>query len=111
MSIEQMLSSVLQQLDVIASQNTALVSKNDELNTRLNDLLAALPVAEKSLLVGVGEAAEMLGISPSTLHRWHEAGEMPPNKSKGKHLRYARTDIERLVNVRRGRPSKHSNAA
>ncbi len=48
-------------------------------------------------LVGIGEAAEMLGVSKGTLREWDRDGTLVPVKTMGNHRRYKMTDIERLL--------------
>lgn len=71
-------------------------------------LLVISRMNEKPLpvLVGTAEAAQMLDISANTLRLWYQEGKMPPNKGKGKHLKFERTAIIRLVTVRKGRRGK-----
>lgn len=40
------------------------------------------------------EAAEYLGISPNTLHRWRWSGDGPRYRKFGRCVRYARTDLD-----------------
>jgi excisionase family DNA binding protein len=46
--------------------------------------------------VTTGEAAEILGVSRSTIVRYVEAGILPARKLPGGHLRIRREDVERL---------------
>ena len=39
-------------------------------------------------LISIGEAAEMLGVSISTLRRWDENGRFPAIESQGGHRRF-----------------------
>jgi predicted site-specific integrase-resolvase len=39
--------------------------------------------------VGIGEAAEVLGVSVTTLRRWDKAGRLKPEKTPSGHRRYA----------------------
>lgn len=45
-------------------------------------------------LLSIGDAAEMLGISISTLRRWDESGRFPAKETQGGHRRYSRPQIE-----------------
>ena len=45
-------------------------------------------------LISIGEAAEMLGVSISTLRRWDENGRFPAIESQGGHRRYSKSQIE-----------------
>jgi putative resolvase len=47
-------------------------------------------------LVAVGEAAEMLGVSKSTLREWDREGTLVPVKTVGNHRRYKVSDIDRI---------------
>lgn len=45
-------------------------------------------------LISIGEAAEMLGVSISTLRRWDENGRFPAIESQGGHRRYSKSQVE-----------------
>ena len=45
-------------------------------------------------LISIGEAAELLGVSISTLRRWDESGRFPAIESRGGHRRYSKSQIE-----------------
>ncbi|TMD10117.1 MAG: MerR family DNA-binding transcriptional regulator, partial [Chloroflexi bacterium] len=36
---------------------------------------------------GMGQAAELLGVSPDTVRRWTDAGRLPTVRSRGGHRR------------------------
>jgi excisionase family DNA binding protein len=44
-----------------------------------------------------GEVAEVLQVSPKTVTRWAKEGKLASRRTLGGHRRYARTDIEDLV--------------
>ena len=41
--------------------------------------------------LNLGEAAEILGVHPSTLRAWADHGEIPAHRTPGKHRRFRRT--------------------
>lgn len=56
--------------------------------------------------LGLGEASRLLGVTPGTLRRWSDSGQVPAFTTPGGHRRYRRTALERLVpGERAGRPS------
>lgn len=60
---------------------------------------------KKSEVVSTGEAAEMLGVSVHTIREWHNEDKMPKNVGQGKHIKYMRSDIERMIKPpKKGRP-------
>jgi excisionase family DNA binding protein len=65
-----------------------------------------LPQASNSPWLGLGEASRLLGITPATLRRWSDQGEIPTFVTPGGHRRFPRTLIEGMVpRVRARRPS------
>lgn len=54
--------------------------------------------------LNLGEAAEMLGVHPSTLRTWADHGEIPAHRTPGRHRRFKRSDIEAWAVVRREAP-------
>jgi excisionase family DNA binding protein len=55
---------------------------------------------DKSAFLSLREASDMLGVHPSTLRRWADAGEIPVSITPGGHRRFARADIEQFNNNR-----------
>jgi excisionase family DNA binding protein len=45
-------------------------------------------------LMNIGEAAERLGISPTTLRRWEQSGKLIPERTQGNQRRYRLSQIE-----------------
>jgi excisionase family DNA binding protein len=43
------------------------------------------------------DASEMLGVTPSTLRRWGDAGRVPMKRTLGGHRRFARAEIARVA--------------
>ncbi|MDP3988932.1 MAG: helix-turn-helix domain-containing protein [bacterium] len=53
-------------------------------------------MAQKNEFLSIGEAARYLGVSITTLRRWHKAGSFPATfVSPGKRLYYSNTDLKR----------------
>jgi excisionase family DNA binding protein len=44
--------------------------------------------------LGLGAAAQILGIHPSTLRGWADKGEVPSHRTPGGHRRFKRTELE-----------------
>lgn len=49
---------------------------------------------EEKELIPIGDSAEMLGVSITTLRRWDESGRFPATKSVGGHRMYSKTKVE-----------------
>lgn len=45
-------------------------------------------------LISISEAAERLGVSPTTLRRWEESGKLIPERTQGNQRRYRLSQIE-----------------
>ncbi len=55
--------------------------------------------------ISIREASAMLGVSPATLRRWAEAGDIPTFTTPGGHRRFSRTALAaRLPRARAARP-------
>ncbi|MGH7763572.1 MAG: MerR family transcriptional regulator [Candidatus Dormibacteraceae bacterium] len=55
--------------------------------------------------LSLGEASRWLGITPATLRRWTDQGDVPAFVTPGGHRRFARTAIEALVPQHAARPA------
>jgi excisionase family DNA binding protein len=53
--------------------------------------------ASKSAYLLPSEVAEVLQVSPKTVTRWAKEGKLASRRTLGGHRRYARADIELLV--------------
>jgi molybdopterin-binding protein len=51
--------------------------------------------------IRLGEAAEILGVSPDTVRRWSDEGLLPAERSRGGQRLVRRTDVARLLADRR----------
>jgi len=51
--------------------------------------------------LGLKDAAERLGIHPTTLRRWADSGEIPALLTPGGHRRFSVSDLERFADERR----------
>jgi excisionase family DNA binding protein len=58
-------------------------------------------MSEKSDWLSLREAALRLGVHPTTLRRWADAGEIPVMLTPGGHRRFAVSDLERFAEERR----------
>jgi len=62
--------------------------------------------SDRSPWLSLGEASRLLGITPATLRRWADSGEVPTFVTPGGHRRFPRTVIEGLMpRLRRRRPA------
>lgn len=52
--------------------------------------------ADPQPLLSLRDASALLGVHPSTLRRWADAGEVPVTITPGGHRRFARADLERF---------------
>jgi len=51
-----------------------------------------MPESEKWL--NLSQAAELLGVHPSTVRLWSDKGQLPVHRTQGKHRRYRRSEVE-----------------
>lgn len=51
--------------------------------------------------LNLSEAAELLGVHPSTLRTWADRGDLPAHRTPGKHRRFRRADVEAWAAARR----------
>lgn len=51
--------------------------------------------------IRLGEAAEILGVSPDTVRRWSDSGRLPAQRSAGGQRLVSRADVARLLSERR----------
>jgi excisionase family DNA binding protein len=51
-------------------------------------------MAEHDEWVSLGEAAEILGVHPSTVRHWADSGDLPSQRTPGGHRRFRRRDLE-----------------
>jgi excisionase family DNA binding protein len=49
--------------------------------------------------ISLQEASDLLGVAPSTLRRWGDAGQVPMKRTMGGHRRFPRTAIARMVSA------------
>src|SRR5919197_5078158 len=59
--------------------------------------LSAGAAIDASALLSVSQAAQRLGVSPSTIWRWIEAGRLPAYRIGPKKIRVRREDLEQMV--------------
>jgi excisionase family DNA binding protein len=61
-------------------------------------------------LLSVGEAAEFLGVSTSSLRKWSDQGLVPMYRTPGGQRRYSRADLQRFIESMRESPPGPSPA-
>jgi DNA-binding transcriptional MerR regulator/quercetin dioxygenase-like cupin family protein len=59
----------------------------------------------------IGEAAKLLGISPSSLRNWERMGLLTPVRSQGSYRLYSQEELRRLQKIKYLRRTKHVNPA
>lgn len=52
--------------------------------------------------LSLGEAAQVLGVHPSTLRSWSDQGILPVHRTQGGHRRYLRSELEVWVQSQKG---------
>ncbi len=50
--------------------------------------------------VSLGEAAEILGVHPTTVRSWADSGELPSKRTPGGHRRFRRQDLDQWITRR-----------
>jgi excisionase family DNA binding protein len=48
-------------------------------------------------LITTGTAAELLGVSPQTVRRWADSGDLPSVRTPGNQRRFRRAAVEALL--------------
>ena len=61
--------------------------------------------------IRLGEAAEILGVSPDTVRRWSDDGQLPAERSPGGQRLVRRADVARLLSDRRRSGQERPNVA
>jgi excisionase family DNA binding protein len=51
--------------------------------------------------ISLGEAADVLGVHPSTVRHWADSGDLPSQRTPGGHRRFRRRDLEQWVTRQR----------
>ena len=51
--------------------------------------------------LSIAEAAELLGVHPSTVRQWSDKGALPVHRTQGGHRRYKRSEVELWVQTAR----------
>ena len=60
-----------------------------------------LPAGAPRDWLSLGPASRIVGVDPDTLRRWADAGRVRAFATPGGHRRFSRSDLERLVSIRR----------
>lgn len=61
---------------------------------------------QRSEWVGLGEAAEILGVHPTTVRAWADKGELPSRRTPGGHRRFRRSDLEQWERAPTSEPAE-----
>lgn len=70
--------------------------------------LKGLAIMEKGDWLGLSEAAELLGVHPSTVRSWADEGKIPVHRTAGGHRRFRRSEIERWTSTHHTVPSSEA---
>jgi excisionase family DNA binding protein len=54
---------------------------------------------DQSDWVGLGEAAEILGVHPTTVRHWADSGDLPSQRTPGGHRRFRRRDLHQWATM------------
>ncbi len=57
-------------------------------------------MTDQSDWVSLGEAADILGVHPTTVRHWADSGELPSQRTPGGHRRFRRSDLAQWASVR-----------
>ncbi len=55
--------------------------------------------------LSLSEAAELLGVHPSTVRQWSDKGALPVHRTQGGHRRYKRSEVELWAQTARTQPT------
>lgn len=61
---------------------------------------------QKEAWVGLGEAAKMLGVHPSTIRAWANKGDLPSRRTPGGHRRFRLRDLEQWESAPPSEPAE-----
>src|SRR6185436_19928364 len=70
-------------------------------STSLGSFETGMDMVDSDDWLNLGEAAEKLGVHPSTLRAWADRGEIASHRTAGNHRRFRRSDIEAWAASRR----------
>ena len=63
----------------------------------------------KDQWMSLSEAANLLGIHPSTVRNWSDQGTLPVHRTKGGHRRYRKSEIDLWMQSQRGNGNNEAN--
>lgn len=67
-------------------------------------LLDGAHMSEQSDWLSLGEAAEMLGVHPTTVRHWADSGDLPSQRTPGGHRRFRRRDLMQFATMQHPPP-------
>ena len=68
-----------------------------------------LAIEERDALLPTSEAADTLGVSPTSIKRWADAGRLPARKTAGGHRRYRKRDVQSLLDEGHEAPAAYDD--
>jgi excisionase family DNA binding protein len=86
-------------VSLCASKTLSPKAGFETVNQKLPQTCTKLSKMDK--LITISEAAERLGISPTTLRRWEESGKLIPERTQGNQRRYRLSQIEPATHLRK----------
>jgi excisionase family DNA binding protein len=69
-----------------------------------------LSMSDQSDWVSLGEAAEILGIHPTTVRHWADSGDLPSQRTPGGHRRFRRRDLEQWASMQQSSEARPHEA-
>jgi len=69
----------------------------------LPEMEAAMNIQNNENYISIEEAAEYLGVKPSTIRTWIKTKDMPAHKIGGKLWKFKRSEIDKWVDSEKGK--------
>ena len=69
----------------------------------LLEMEAAMNIQNNENYISIEEAAEYLGVKPSTIRTWIKTKDMPAHKIGGKLWKFKRSEIDKWVDSEKGK--------
>jgi excisionase family DNA binding protein len=87
------------------------VSDHDSRTNAKGDAAAAEERGAATRLINVGQAAELLGVSPASLRKWSDEGLLAVHRTPGGQRRYSQADLDEFIRSMRQPPRSAATPA